>query len=157
MLPENALSFFDKIIIAVKDIVGLSALALLAAGVAFPAALLKAPAEKQFPAFLAMVILVLIVVFSNMIYAYVVQKLELTFRVRVEKPEGPMVDVQVDLYKNGKLLRSSSTDDFGMLAFTVKLERNDELYVMVVDNGKPSNKAALYSSGQCQMTKTIRL
>jgi len=159
MFPENSQTSFAKTIKEVTTILGLSSLGLLATGAALTAVLVKTPQDRQFPTFVVMATLVLVVVFANMIYAYVMQKLELTFRVRVEKAqdEDPLVDVQVDLYKNGKLVQSSSTDDFGLLAFTVKLERKDELYVVVIQNGTQSNKAALYSSGQCQMTKTIRL
>lgn len=159
MLPENSLSTVPKIINAVTSIMGLSALGLLASVVAFPAALVQIPQDKVFLTFLVMVALVLTVLVVNMVYAYVLQRLELTFRVRVESlaEEGPLAGIQVELYKNGNLVQSSPTDDFGLLAFTVKLERKDELYVVVNQAGQQPNKAALYSAGQCQMTKTIRL
>ena len=161
MSENNPLGTWAKIIIVVTSIMGLSALALLAAGAAFTAVLVQTPQDKQFPTFIVMAGLVLALVLANMIYAYLIQKLELTFRVRVAHlengMESPWENMQVDLYKNGKFDQSSSTDEMGMLVFTVKLERKDELYVVVVDEtGKKSNKGVLFSGGQCQMIKTIR-
>lgn len=161
MSKDDHLGSWAKIIVVVTSIMGLSALALLAAGAAFTAVLVQTPPDTQFPTFIVLAVLVLTLVLANMIYAYLIQKLELTFRVRVAHfengMESPSENVQVGLYRNGKLDQTSSTDEMGMLVFTVKLERKDELYVVVVDaTGKESNKGVLFSGGQCQMIKTIR-
>jgi Na+/melibiose symporter-like transporter len=163
MPGANAQKNWPQIIGSVNSIMALSALALLAAGAAFTAVLVQTPQEKQFWTFLVMIGLLLIILFSNMFYAYIMQRHELTFRLRVARMqngvETPCEDTAVEIYRNEKLLQSSATDEMGILSFTVKLERKDELYAIVLnpETGQKTNRAALYSAGQCQMIKTIRL
>src|SRR5262249_17930436 len=100
--PGSSIGAWPKIIAAVTSIMGLTALAILAAGAAFAAAIVNNPKENQVQLFVILILLVLALVFSNMVYAYVIQRTELTFRVRVARMhqgiETPCSDMLVDIY-----------------------------------------------------------
>lgn len=152
---------FATVIRSVTSVMGLSALAILSLGAAFTAVLYKTPENYQFPTFALLAGILISILVMNMIYYYVIEKLELTFRVRVatvqNNIETPCENQTVRVYKNKQTVTETSTDEMGISTFTVKLQRHDELYVVVIRNGIESNKAAVYSGGQCQMVKTIRI
>ena len=160
-MPDNNQSSWAAIIAAVTSIMGLSALAILALGAGFTVVLYKTPEEKQFQTYVLLAVTIGFLVIANMVNLYVTQKLELTFRIRVatgqSELEIPCEGIVVGVFKNGTKMLDAYTDEMGICLFTVKLQRNDEIYAVVTSEGGPSNKAAIYSSGQCQMLKTIRI
>ena len=164
MPEDNNKGRWAPIIQAVTSILGLSALVVLALGAAFTAVLIKIPVDKQFTCFLLMAGLLVLIVLLNMLYAYYIEKAELTFWVRVARSVGnikqPWNGARVDLYRNGQLSQSKFANEDGDLAFRLKLGRKDDLYVVVVDptTSEPkSERAPLYSEGQFRMVKTIVL
>ena len=152
---------YAKIIEVVKSLLGLSALALLAAGAAFTAAIFNMSKEELYKTFLLLVGLIVFLILINIVHEIWLRRLELSFRLRVSRDvngvQSPVKDAEVKLLKNGGQELVRYTDDEGFSTITVKVERNDELTVVVKDpkTGTDRPPAAIYSGGQCQMIKNI--
>jgi len=163
MVNDDSQKHFAAILDKVKNIVTLSGLAVLLAGTGLTAVIWNMPNDNRFTTWLGMLGFLLAVVLANMIYAYRMQPREIILGMHVARRENGVEQVceeaEVTLYRNGILLQELHTNDMGYLTFPVKFEREDNLYVIVVDGvtGKKSPKAALYSAGQFHMIKKIVL
>jgi len=147
-----------KIIETVRSFYTLCALIVLVLGVAFSTTI---TGKSRLELFISLLVACLAIVAAALYYWVMVDRNELTFRVRISKSTKggplPLNDLKVALFKNGKQIKERLTDDNGEVAFTVRLMRSDELYVEVNHaNGFP-RKSPLYSEGQCQFVKAITL
>lgn len=163
MANENSQTFYADILDKVKTILALSGLVVLLAGAGLTAVIWNMPQDNKFTSWLGMLGFLLAVVLANMIYAYRMQQQELILGIHVARRENGVeqvcVGAEVTLYRNGAPLHQLNTNDMGYLTFPVKLDKKDNLYVIVEDaaTGKRSPKAALYSAGQFHMIKKIVL
>ncbi len=151
-----------RIIGSVNSIMGLSALGVLAAGAAFAVVLAHVPAEQKLLYFIILVAFVVVLVAGNMVYAFVENRHEFTFRVVVARfangVETPVPNTRVKLYKNGKNVGESDTDEMGGVSFALRLDRRDDYYVTVTSaTARKPNRVALFATGHCQIVKRVLL
>jgi hypothetical protein len=112
---------------------------------------------------IGLLIFMVVIICGNMIHLYVVGAAEITFRVRVARSvngQEPWDGVLIRVFVNNKLDREVASDENGDVSFRAQVKRTDDLHVVVVDPGTQqvqSNKAAIYSQGECKMTKTITI
>jgi len=153
---SNEQSQWQKIIAAVKSFYGLCALELLVVLSAFGVTAAGKASPTTFYSLLVFAVFVACLAFY---FDTASAKSELTFRIRVNRftdgAQLPLDGVQVQLFKNGKVMRTRITDEQGEVDFSEAVSRSDELYVKVTDGTGTDKKAALYSDGQCRFVKTI--
>lgn len=156
---RNYAEILDKI----KTILTLSGLVALLAGAGLTAVIMKMEKGNEFLIWLVMIGFLFALILVNMIYAYVTQPREFVLGVHVARKEEGVEQgwdgAKITLYNNEMLVQEAATNEQGFFFFPVKLEKQDNLYVIVGDStsGKRSNKASLYSAGQFQMIKKIVL
>jgi hypothetical protein len=157
--PQNYAEILDKI----KTILTLSALVALLAAAGLTAVIVKMEKGNEFLTWLVMIGFLFALILVNMIYAYVTQPREFVLGVHVARKEEGVEQgwdgAVVTLYNNETLVEQAATNEMGYLTFNVKLDKKDNLYVVVGDGatGNKPNKAALYSAGQFHMIKKIVL
>lgn len=152
------MSSFPAIIAAVKTTLGLSSLVILA--IVLVSSLTPATTGAQTYLIRAGSILILYLI--ALVFSYISDKKEPTFRVRIshvkEGVEAPWSGMCVQLLKNGKLDQEKRSDDDRYLFFKVKAGRRDDLAIIVIhpETKEPKlNPAPLYSEGQCMIPKRI--
>jgi hypothetical protein len=155
--------WWATVIVEVKSIPGLSALAILVLGETITAFVIRANDSESlkiliwsFVGFLVFTIAV------NLIYFLRVELDEISFRVRVNRScrgkDEPWPDLTVKLFRSNSLEQERHTNEDGEVMFRVKVGRKDELYVEVLDPKTNERKrAAVFSDGQCRMVKMIRV
>jgi hypothetical protein len=152
------LSFYSKVIATVKSFHGVSALVVLVIGTAFSIHEVRSPST---PTFYALLLSVLIIAALDLTYVLMSGSSDVTFRVRTIRAESgatvPLAGLDITLYKNGKKVRSRLTSEEGEAAFRESVGGSDELYVQVTDSQGAVLKAALYSEGQLQVVRSIRI
>jgi hypothetical protein len=163
MANDNPHAFYADILDKVKTILALSGLVVLLAGAGLTAVIWNMPKENQFSTWFVMLGFLLAVILMNMLYAHRTQQQELILGIHVARKEKGVEQecdgATVTLFRNGTAVQEAATNDKGYFSFPVKLNKKDNLYVIVVDTftGRQSGKAILYSAGQFNMTKKIVL
>jgi hypothetical protein len=163
MANENPQKNYAEILDRVKTILALSGLTALLAGAGLTAVIWNMPQDNRFFTWLLMLLFLFALILVNMIYAYRTQQQDFIISIHVARKEEGVEQgwdgAKVTLYNNETPLQEAATNEMGYLTFPVRLDRKDNLYVIVADGvtGKRSNKAALYSAGQFHMIKKIVL
>lgn len=158
MSPLDEEKNWASILEAVRSFHALCALVVLVLGSAFVSAIVKGCGNQLL---IPLLIAFLAIVAASLYYFVTVDRGDLTFRIKIsQSSQGALLPVgglKVALFKNGKQLRDSDTDENGEVSFTERLARSDELYVIVGYGNTLPRKAQLYSEGQFQVVKAITI
>jgi hypothetical protein len=154
--------FWAGVIHEVQGVIGLSALAILALVPISTIALFNsAAASDRAEILVGLLMFLMFLILGNMFYLYRVER-DITFRIRVARSvngqQEPCEGALLRVFKNNHKFCEEASDENGDVTFRVPVKRTDDLHVIVFDSGtqqQRSNKAAIYSQGECRIVKTI--